>query len=695
MNRRFDDLSDAELLALAREGDGPAYGILFKRHWHAGRGMAASVTSRFEADDLASEAFARILKAVEKGNGPKTGFRSYLATTIRNVAIDWSRRKSTPNIEDADVIEDWTYSEVTALERIERETMAKAFYDLPDSWQEVLWYTEVEDMAPREVAPLLGLTPNAVSALAVRAREGLRQSWINAHLAEVPADEPEHAWVLSKMGPHVRGRLSRTDRAKVEEHLDACPSCADAAKEAGRVGSRLAMGILPLFLGIAGAAAYTGWTSESSGAAVAATLSGTQAVHVPATTAPAAGAVPSGAIHSVRVVARFRDLLSAGASASGTGAAAVVAVVAAAALTTGAVIAAPQSSIADGSTTSQPASLADDRCPDKRRSSDGPETPFALEVSTSEENRPGTATASPSPVLAEAADRPASPAPPPESPVEPEAPVPPEPRVDPESPIPPESPESPVEPESPDVPAGPEPPGTPVNPEEPVDPPTEPPTPPTPQEESCDAMIRLVPADQTVFGYRLDDPAGSTSATDLVHGRTGRYAGTPDQPGWTLADSTLRPSTDEFSVQIRFKTSVGGGRLIGFSSAMEADSQDFDRHLFLTDDGRVAFGVWPGTVRVISSPQTYLDDAWHQATATLSADGMKLYVDGALVAHDPSVTRGQSFSGFWRIGYESMHNWGPLQPANWTFGGTLAYAAVYSTALTPEQIAAQWRYCSG
>jgi hypothetical protein len=213
--------------------------------------------------------------------------------------------------------------------------------------------------------------------------------------------------------------------------------------------------------------------------------------------------------------------------------------------------------------------------------------------------------------------------------------------------------------------------------------------------DACEAAIRLVPADQTVFGYRLDDPAGAATATDFIHGDIGRYAGSPGQPGWTLADTTARPATDEFTIQIRFKSQVGGGRLIGFSSAMSGDSPDFDRHLFLTDDGRVAFGVWPGTVRTITSYQTYLDDAWHQATATLSGDGMRLYVDGQLVAADPSVTRGQAFSGYWRIGYESMFNWGPQAPTNWIFGGTLSHAAVYSTALTAEQIAAQWRQCNG
>lgn len=645
MNRPFDDLSDAELLALAREGDGPAYGVLFKRHWHAARAMAASVTSRFEADDLASEAFARILKAVEKGNGPKTGFRSYLATTIRNVAIDWSRRKSTPNIEDADAIEDWTYSEVTALERIERETMVKAFYDLPDSWQEVLWYTEVEDMAPREVAPLLGITPNAVSALAARAREGLRQSWINAHLAEAPSEEPEHAWVLSKLGSRTRGKLSRTDRLKVRHHLEHCPTCADAAEEADRVGSRLAMGILPLFLGVSGAIAYTAWAAECSGEATAAGLGGVSS----SGPSGAAHVAQTGAVHVARGAGRLRHLLAVGASASNSGVAAVAAVVAAAVVTTGAIVGAPQSSNADGQSTSEPGSPAADGRPGDDSLPDAPRDPGA--------------------------DGPAQESDPEGAPAPPSVPV--------RSPGPGDRPGLPGAGANADADAG-------DGADDGADA-----APPSPREDGCEAAIRLIPAEQTVFGYRLDDPAGSTSATDLVHGLSGRYAGSPGSPGWTLADTTLRPPTDEFTVQIRFRSSVGGGRMIGFSSATEGDSPDFDRHLFLTDDGRVAFGVWPGTVRVITSARSYLDHAWHQATATLSAEGMKLYVDGELVAEDPSVTRAQDFSGYWRIGYESMFHWGPEGPANWVFGGALAHAAVYRVALSPAQIAAQWLRCGG
>ena len=45
----------------------------------------------------------------------------------------------------------------------------------------VLWHTEVEQQKPADIAPLLGMSANSVSALAYRAREGLRQAFLSQH----------------------------------------------------------------------------------------------------------------------------------------------------------------------------------------------------------------------------------------------------------------------------------------------------------------------------------------------------------------------------------------------------------------------------------------------------------------------------------------------------------------------------------
>ena len=211
----------------------------------------------------------------------------------------------------------------------------------------------------------------------------------------------------------------------------------------------------------------------------------------------------------------------------------------------------------------------------------------------------------------------------------------------------------------------------------------------------CEAALRSVPSSDTLLAYALDDPDGSTVATDLVHGGTAQYDGFPGEAGWSLTDSSYRPAIDVFSIQVWFTTTGGGGRLLGFSSSPGGPSLFHDRQLFLTDDGRLVFGVFPEAVRTVESNESYSDGRWHQATATLSKDGMALYVDGGLVAHDSTVTHGEDFAGFWRVGYDSLAGWGPSTPSRYDFTGGLAYAAVYSTALSADQIRSQWSLCGG
>src|SRR5436190_1737130 len=84
---------------------------------------------------------------------------------------------------------------------------SRACRSLPQRGQAVLWDLDVEGMAPAETSVLLGLTPNATSALAVRAREGLKNAWLQAHLND--KDVPEECrWTTERMGQYVRGTLT-------------------------------------------------------------------------------------------------------------------------------------------------------------------------------------------------------------------------------------------------------------------------------------------------------------------------------------------------------------------------------------------------------------------------------------------------------------------------------------------------------
>ncbi|MBN9740044.1 hypothetical protein DMP23_02830 [Amycolatopsis sp. A1MSW2902] len=247
--------SDAELIAAVRAGRVRAYGILYERHSEAARNLARQLAkSAAEADDLVSEAFAKVLDTLRAGKGPDVAFRAYLLTALRHIAYDVTRQHRGIHLSEdlSDPVGKHAQALAvpfadTAVAGLERMLAAKAFARLPERWQAVLWHTEIEQQSPAEVAPLLGLTPNGVSALAYRAREGLRQAYLQVQVAENQAEGCREA--VDRLGAWTRAGLSKRERAQVENHLDACENCRALAAELADVNGALRAVIAPIVLG--------------------------------------------------------------------------------------------------------------------------------------------------------------------------------------------------------------------------------------------------------------------------------------------------------------------------------------------------------------------------------------------------------------------------------------------------------------
>lgn len=175
---------DAELIALVRTGDMRSHGILYTRHFRAAQGAACRHSnSAHEVEDLVSEGFEKVFAILRAGGGPEVFFRAYLCRTISNLAFAYNTKGNRHILTDELAIFDQVHDHVDpVMSQFESGIIADAFRSLPERWQEALWYLEVEDMKPAEVSPLLGLAPNGVSALAVRARAGLRQAYLQSHI---------------------------------------------------------------------------------------------------------------------------------------------------------------------------------------------------------------------------------------------------------------------------------------------------------------------------------------------------------------------------------------------------------------------------------------------------------------------------------------------------------------------------------
>ena len=252
-----DQPADSNLLAAVRDGDTAAFGVLYYRHGDAAQRLArVLVRDPHDADDLVAEAFAKVLAALRRGRGPEAAFRAYLLTAVRHACYDRARRnhrleltEDMTRYESADQTAGHGSDPSTA--RLDRSYAARAFAKLPERWQLVLWHTEVEGEKPASIAPMLGLSPNAVSALACRARERLRQMYLQEHLHATRARSCH--WTAARLGAHVRGRLPRRERAKVEAHLAECGNCRLLRTELAEVNAGLRGVLAPAVLGTASA----------------------------------------------------------------------------------------------------------------------------------------------------------------------------------------------------------------------------------------------------------------------------------------------------------------------------------------------------------------------------------------------------------------------------------------------------------
>ncbi|MGW2305697.1 sigma-70 family RNA polymerase sigma factor [Streptomyces sp. NPDC001809] len=250
--------SDSELVQLMREGDDSAYEELFRRHSDVVRRYARTCCrDAHTADDLTAEVFARTLQAVRGGAGPEQAVRAYLMTTVRRVAAHWTKtQKREQLVEDfavfaaeaarASEVSDQTPSfgagldlgaDVLAMHEAEQSLAMQAFRSLPERWQAVLWHTTVEEESPSEVAPLFGLTANATAVLASRAREGLKQAYLQAHVSQSLTAGGDCARYADRLGAYARGGLRMRAERGLRKHLDECAKCRLAAGELAHVNA--------------------------------------------------------------------------------------------------------------------------------------------------------------------------------------------------------------------------------------------------------------------------------------------------------------------------------------------------------------------------------------------------------------------------------------------------------------------------
>ena len=237
----LDDLSDDSLIGLVKGGSADAYAVLFERYRHPAHRLAAYYSNSVDAKDIVSESFTQVYQQLRRGQGPETSFRGYLLTSVRREAGRRAkmRKRDTPTDDIATIDKSVPFGN-GAVDGFERDLIQKAFASLPQRWQKVLWHLDVDGRKPREVAPMLDMKPNSVSALAYRAREGLRKAYLEQHImAKGESLAAACQDVRRRLVAFVRASANKSESTKVESHLQTCSRCTSAYHELEELNSHI------------------------------------------------------------------------------------------------------------------------------------------------------------------------------------------------------------------------------------------------------------------------------------------------------------------------------------------------------------------------------------------------------------------------------------------------------------------------
>lgn len=171
-------LNDESLVEEAGRGTEEAIAELFRRHHPAALRYACSLAkSSATAEDLAADAFIRLLRRISEGARPYA-LRAYLFTTVRHLFVDHVRRNP-----PADSIVNWTKASALsagpdpALDTVERLAVEALLASLEPSHQHVLRLAILYGFSNAEIAHVLGMSPNAAGSLTYRARRALQRAY--------------------------------------------------------------------------------------------------------------------------------------------------------------------------------------------------------------------------------------------------------------------------------------------------------------------------------------------------------------------------------------------------------------------------------------------------------------------------------------------------------------------------------------
>lgn len=168
-----------KLVRVAARGDRTAAGALFD-HFHPKvyRFALVKLAHPADAQDVASETFAVVLRELHKFRWKGAGFEAWIFRIASNLVVDHFRRggKEEPLHDVIALAEDVDPAdpEARALRREQSRFLMDRLQELPEDQKEVLSLRFVADLSTAETAALMGRNENAIRQLQFRALKNMR-----------------------------------------------------------------------------------------------------------------------------------------------------------------------------------------------------------------------------------------------------------------------------------------------------------------------------------------------------------------------------------------------------------------------------------------------------------------------------------------------------------------------------------------
>ncbi len=220
----------------------------------------------------------------------------------------------------------------------------------------------------------------------------------------------------------------------------------------------------------------------------------------------------------------------------------------------------------------------------------------------------------------------------------------------------------------------------------------------------CLAYRGLLKSYGAIYYWPFNEASGTT-AVDVIGTNTGTYVNSPTlkQVGYSnvrnfaasfstaastqVTTTTSQNTPNNISVLAWFKTTTTtGGVIVQFNNTQTGSPGDYDRHLYMQNSGLLTWGVYPGSVKVVTSTSALNDGNWHLAIGTIGSSGQILYIDNNSPITVTTVTSAQSYTGWWRLGWGLTSGWTNAPSSNY-FTGTIAGPAILSAQVTTAQAA--------